>query len=789
MASVLWRKLTRDLAHHRGQMIAIALMMALGIALFVSLRGMNGHLTNSRDRYYRQYRFGDVFASVKRAPRSLLVALAAIPGVAAVEGRVVADVVLDLPGSLEAISGRLVSIPDVPRPGLNDVHLRMGSYPSPRGPDVIASAAFTSANRLTVGDTIAAIVNGRRDRLRIGAIGQSPEYVYEIPSGGVNFLPDNRRFGVLWVPQTRLEAAFDMAGSFNDLTLTVARGANRRSIIETVDLALAKYGGRGGYDRDDQISHRFVSDEIAETNVTSILLPSIFLGVTAFILSLTISRLVATEREQIALVKAFGFTNATVVRHYLAFIAIPAGLGAVAGIGLGFWFARYLAGVYARFFQFPAASYHPSLGLTVTALAVAGLAATLGGAGSVRAVTRLPPAESMRPPTPPRFRPGPFERIGWSTRVSPPTRVVLRNIERQVGKSALTVTGLGLALAIVIAGWYAFDAIELLRQVQFFEADRAPIRVAFDSPKPSSVRFDLARLPGVRGVELTRLIPIRLRHGNRTERTALQGLAPGGALRRLIEPPNISVSLPNDGLLLATALATRLGAKRGDLIAIEALEGDRRIVALPLAGTVDELMGMGAYLDPRSLARLFGERDLADAALLDVDRTDLDAVEQRLKRLPAVAGVSNRHAILAAFDRTIAESFRISLVTIFGAACLVAAAVVYNSGRIALSERARELASLRVLGFSRTEVATMLLGEQALLTVAATPLGITIGYLLCRLMTSRFAMDLFRLPLVIKPSTYLMAVTVVWLAAALTSVGIWLRVRRLDLVAVLKARE
>jgi putative ABC transport system permease protein len=382
-----------------------------------------------------------------------------------------------------------------------------------------------------------------------------------------------------------------------------------------------------------------------------------------------------------------------------------------------------------------------------------------------------------------------LERLGIIRWVSPPVRVLLRNIERRPGKAALSVTGLALALAIVIAGWYAFDAIDLLKTTQFFEADRAAIRVSFGERLPDRVQLELGRLPGVTQVELYRTVPVKVRAGHRSERVALQGLSPQGTLRRMIEPPHRWIPIPVDGLLLSRSLASRLDVHRGQSVRIESLEGSRRVFQLPIAGVVDEVMGMNAYLDLATLHRMLGEREVADGALLAVEPADRRGLELRLKRTPAIAGVASREAVLMAFDRTLAESFRISLVTIFGAACIIAAAVVYNSGRIGLSERARELASLRVLGFSKGEVTVMLLGEQALLAVLALPIGFGLGYLLCYLMTVRFAMELFRLPLVVYPATYLLAAVVVFASGAGTGWLIRNRIRRLDLVAVLKARE
>ncbi|MDX2060694.1 MAG: FtsX-like permease family protein [Gemmatimonadales bacterium] len=788
--SLLATKLRRDLWHYRGQVAATVLMMAAGIALFVSMRSMRNFLRDSQRDYYQSYRFADLFAPVRRAPRSVVAELAAIPGVAAVEPRIVAEVVVDVPGARDVVTGRLVSIPDRAGDGLNRIHLITGSYPdASREAQVVISAAFAGAHRLGVGDTILAVINGKREPLRVAAVGQSPEYVYEIRGGGADFLPDARRFGVIWVPDRVLTAAFDLTGACNDLVLALERTADERAVIERVDRILDRWGGVGAYGRNDQLSHRFVTDEIAETEVTSVLIPAIFLGVTAFMLYLVTSRLIATEREQIALLKAFGFPAFRVVAHYAAFTLVTVALGTVLGTVTGLWFADLLSGVYARFYQFPNAVFRPDFRLVGSTLLIAAFASLLGGMASVRSALRLPPAEAMRPPAPPPFHSTAIERSTWFRGLSSPARIVVRNLVRRPFKALAATLGIAFGLAIVQVSWYSFDAIELIKRVAFHEADRSDIRVAFRDPVPARVGQELARLPGVAAVELSRATPVRLRAGAATEQVALITLDPRSALRRVVEPPARVVAGPPSGLLLTAALARDLGIGRGSSVVVEGLEGRRRTETMTVVGVANELIGYGAYAAPAVVARFLGDRDLVTGAHLAVADHDLVPVERALRRFPAVTGVGIRSATLEAFDRTIAESFRISLVTILAFACLIAAAVTYNSGRISLSERARELASLRILGFTRGEVAAMLLGEQAVLTLAAIPIGAALGYGFCWAITVRFAAESFRLPLVVAPQTYLFAAAVILVAASLTGLALRRRANRLDLVAVLKARE
>lgn len=787
--SALDRKLGRDLWHLRGQIFAVALVVASGIALFVTLRSMHIHLMETQARYYDEYRFADVFVQVRRAPLTVVRAISAIPGVAAAEGRIVSDVTLDVPGLGEPAVGRLVSIPEDRQPALNALHLRRGRWVEPgRQGEALASEAFSRANGLNVGDSVGAVIHGRWQRLTIVGIALSPEYVYEIRGGGEIF-PDNRRFGVIWMGRGALEAAFDMEGAFNDLSLTLLPGASEPDVIARVDRLLGRHGGLGAYGRSDHVSDQFISSEITETQVTSVAIPAIFLGVTAFLLHIVLSRLVSTQRDQIAVLKAFGYSDAAVGGHYLKLSLAPVAAGSLAGAALGLWFAMKLAAIYARFYQFPVLRYRPSPGIAALAVLIGGGAALAGALSAVHRAVSLPPAEAMRPEGPTRYRPGLARRLGLERLLPLSARIVLRNLERQPLKALLSTLGLALAVAIVVTGFYAFDAVDWMRNVQFGRIQREDVTVVFRDPGESAACHELARLPGVLRVEPFRSAAVRLRHGPRAERTAILAMDRNAELRQIVDAGLRTHELPLEGLLLTSMLAAKLGVRPGDSLTVEVLEGRRPVREVEVAGLVDEMVGTAVYMERGELGRLLGEGPAVSGAWLAVDPAASATLYARLKRLPAVSGVAVKQVMLEGFDKTVAESFRLSLMTVIGFACVIAFGVVYNGARIGLSERGRELASLRILGFSRREVATMLLGEQTLLTLLSLPLGFAIGYGLCALMAWRFESELFRLPLVISSTTWLLAVGVVGAAAVLSGLAVRYRLDRMDLVSVLKTRE
>jgi putative ABC transport system permease protein len=786
--SALDRKLLRDLWHMRGQVVTVALIVASGIATYVTMRGAYESVERAQQRHYARYRFADVFTQLKRAPNSLATEIRAIPGVSVVQTRVVVEVNLDIPGLDEPAVGRLVSIPEHKGAMLNDLFVRRGRYIEPgRHDEVLVSEAFSSGNHLEVGCSIAAVINGRREQLRIVGIALSPEYVYEIR--GAEVFPDNKRFGVLWMSREALGPLFNMEGGFNDVALTLAPGASAASVLERLDKLLEPYGGLGAYTRDDQISHRFLTDEIAELRITGIFVPSIFLAIAAFLIHVVLSRLVSTQRNPIGLLKAFGYSDIAVGVHYLKFALVAVMAGTATGAPLGIWLGRGLARIYQNFFRFPELNFVAGPRLIAWAIAISGVAACLGALSSLRVVIALPPAEAMRPESPPQFRQGIAERMGFAAVVSISTRMILRNLERRPWKAILTVVGMSFAVAILIVGFYFFDAIEHIVQVQFRTAQRDDVTISLVEPHGEQARYDVNHLTGVLHTESFRIVPARLRFGHRSKRIGLLGLEADGDLRRVVGRNFDVARIPPEGLLLTTMLAEIIGVRPGETITVEVLEGDRPVRQVAVSATVDEMIGLSAYMDISALNRMMGEGSSISGAYLSVDSKRLPVLYAQLKRTPAVAGVAVREAMLESFYRTIAESLRISTTALNVFACLIAIGMVYNGARVALSERGHELASLRILGFNQREISFMLLGEQALLTLASMPLGFLIGYGFCAVLTTAMQTELYRMPLVINAKTYAISVLIVGVASVATGMLLYRRLSRLDLVAVLKTRE
>ncbi|MFA5080945.1 MAG: ABC transporter permease [Hydrogenophilaceae bacterium] len=787
--TALNRKLLRDLWLMRGQILAIAAVIMGGVATLVMALSTYDSLLETRDRFYRDYRFAEVFAPLKRAPEAMAERLREIPGVRELETRVVAQVKLEVAGFSDPITGQLLSVPDHGDPLLNRLHLKRGRWPTPYSEnEALVSDTFADAHHLKTGDHVGAIINGKLKQLTLVGIALSPEYVYQIAPGSM--FPDFQRYGVLWMGRHALAVAYGMDGAFNRVALTLAPGAQIQDVIDALDERLAPYGGIGAYGRKDQFSNRFLTEELKQLQTTATVFPAIFLGVAAFLLNVVVSRLIATQRDQIAILKAFGYPNGTIGWHYIKLVLAIVLIGVAGGVALGAWFGHGLAGVYMDFYRFPYLNYilrPPAILIALAVGAVAGIGGTLF---AVLKATRLPPAEGMRPETPVAYRATIVERLGLQRYLNQPSRMILRHIERRPVKSLLTLIGIACAGGLMMVGNYQRGAIDFMVDVQFRQAAREDLSVTFIEPTAGRALHEIAGLPGVRQVEGFRDVAANLRFRQYHYRTSLSGIQPEGRLHRSLDSKLKPVRVPPDGVILTDHLATNiLHVQPGDLLTVEVLEGRRQVLQIPVQGITKQYLGVSAYIRQDVLNTLLREGDVVSGAYVSHEPDRAGPLYQALHDRPRVLGLVAHATAIRSFYATLGEFVLFFNMVSTLLAGIIAFGVVYNSARISLSERSRELASLRVLGFTRGEIAYILLGELAVLTLAAIPVGFLVGAGLCGILVVSFESDLYRLPLVLSSNNYALSAAVVAVSAILSGLLAWHRLGRLDLIGVLKTRE
>lgn len=782
------RKIFRNLWDMKGQALAIALVIASGVATFIMSISTMQSLKLTQATFYRDYRFAQVFASLKRAPESLRLRILEIPGVDRVETRTVAPVNIDIEGFADPVTGHIYSIPDSGEPLLNNLYLRQGRLIEPyRDDEVVIGESFAESHGFSPGDEIGVIINGRRKKLTITGIALSPEHIYQMPPGAM--FPDFKRYGIMWMGRTAIATAYDMEGAFNDIVLTLSDGTNQEDVIDRLDELLASYGGLGAYSRKDQLSHRYLSEEFKGLEKMAALFPVIFLGVAAFLLNVVISRTVSIQREEIAALKAFGYSNTDVGLHFVKLILLIVLIGVIIGTWTGAVLGQWMSTIYMEFYRFPFLKYKLQPEVAVIAIVVSAAAAVLGTLHSVKRAAQLPPAQAMRPEPPAAYSETWAERMGLKRLLSQPSRMIIRHIGRRPVKSLLSIAGIALACAIMMVGHFQEDSLDYMVDVQFGLAQHEDLIVNFIEPASKRALYELMSLEGVKHGEVFRAVHARLRFRHHSYRTAIQGFEPDNALHRLLDADLKTVELPPYGIVLTDQLGEMLGVRAGDMLTVEVLEGHRRVLNVPVAALVSEYIGVSAYMDLSALNRLMREGNAISGAYLTADPRFLNDIFSRLKEMPGVAGTEVQEKAIDSFYETMGETVLIFTFINTLLAGVIAFGVVYNSARIALSERSRELASLRVLGFTRAEISYILLGELSVLTLAAIPLGFLIGRGMCAYIAESMKTDLFRIPLILEANTYAFAATVVLAAACISGLIVRRKLDHLDLIAVLKTKE
>ena len=786
--AMLDRKLLRDVRRLWAQALAIALVIGGGVATLILAVGSYRSLDETRTTYYERYRFADVFAVVNRAPRTLVDQAAEIPGVAAVDARIAKLALLDIPNYSEPATGQVISLPDIGEPKLNLLYMRLGRTPEPgRVDEVVVNEPFAKAHGLGIGSRFSAILNGRKRELVIVGTALSPEFIYTIGPG--DLMPDDRRFAIIWMSEKALEGAYNLDGAFSSISVKLLRHASEREVTKRLDALLDQYGGRSAYGRKDQTSHAWIDHELDMLNNMSRTLTPIFLLVSAFLVNLTLSRLVALEREQVGLLKALGYRNGAIAFHYIKFVIVIVAAGVAIGGFAGTWLGVYVTHMFGDYFRFPFLVFVASPDLYLIAAGLSLLAAILGAVHALRDVVKLAPAVAMQPPAPAKFRRMLPTTFRIDKLVSQPIVMMLRNLVHHPVRAAFTAIGMASATAILIVSMFVYDTMESLVDVTYFMADRQDATVSFTEKRSSDVTLQIARLPGVIAAEPYREVPVRVRFGNVERRVIISGRPRDADLNRIIDVNLKPVVLPETGLAISSMLAQILGASVGDSIEIDLLDGARRTVSLPVTALVEDYFGIRGMMDSEALARLMRERPVVNSVNLSFDQSQRDEFYTAIKNMPAVSGLGLQRVSLANFRQTIALLVTTMASIYTGLAAVIAFGVIYNSARISLSERARELASLRVLGFTAAEVLWILLLELALLTLIAQPPGWLMGYGLAWFMKTQLAGELMRVRLVVTSSTYVYASAIVIVAAVISGLVVRERINRLDLVAVLKTRD
>ncbi len=786
---MLWRKLLRDLKDNKAAYIACVVVIGIGLMVFTFSAIVLENLQAAKDDFYRDYNFADGFIRVRGIPDAEINRIKQIEGVAYLEGRLVKDVRVLLPGKDESIFLRLVSTVPGEREGLNRVQMLKGEEPDGRSRDLVVAPDFFAANELNLGDILPVIAAGHIYDLRISGVGQSPEFVYALRTAQ-DIYPNPETFGIAHVPLSVMRSIFQEGESYNDLVFSLNPGYSYEDVEARMKPRLERYGLESMYPKKDQVSEVILNQELDQMRGMVTTLPVLFLFVAAVILYILIKRMVEQQRGQIGTLKAFGYTNREILVHYISYAVIIGIAGGILGGLSGIWISFPLTELYKEFFSLPGLESHFSLKYMLADILMATSFSLVAGYFAGTDILKLQPAEAMRPPTPPEGGKTWLEQqqLYWNC-LNIQGKMATRNIFRNKARAFFTMLGITFAFAMIATTWYFQAITEVMITDQFVKVQTHSAKVVFSSPQAKdAVVREIGRFPGVNRVEPVLEVPALLRHNWHEKGSVIMGLSQDSQMYNILTDSGEKLHPPSNGVLLSSRLAELLEVKQGDFIEIDSFYNGGKAVNVEVVDVVPQYLGVNAFMEIDALSALLKQSKMATSVLVDLEQDSLSALKDKYQDSERIAVVEDRGAMLATFNELM-ESYGYMIYVLAIFALITGFAVVYNSSIVSLSERQRELASLRVLGMSPGEVLQILTFEQWFISIFAMITGIPLTILLIKGMADSMNNDMFSIPFIVEFFPFIMAILGTAFFVVIAQWTINKKIHKLSMVEVLKERD
>lgn len=785
---MLRRKMWRDLLENKTAYLACAAVIAVGLMVFVAMTVVFQSLSEGRDSFYRDYRFADGFARVRAISEAQVKRLAMLEGIDRLEGRLVRDARVLFPDREENVFLRLVSIVPDQDDRLNNVLISEGSLPSAGTRGILLDPDFMAANGLSPGSSLQVLINGEKVALDVTGAGSSPEYIYAMRTL-MDLFPDPSTFGIAYLPLDVMQELWGQK-ALNDLSFILAAGYTFREVENSLKTRLEPYGLETLYARKDHPSEAMLSQELQGLQAMVNSMPLLFLAIAAMIMYILLKRMVEQQRGQIGTLKAFGFSGREILFHYLAYALVISAAGGLAGGLLGSWLTYPMMTMYETYFNIPGLTGRLSGTHLLTGLLFSLCFGALAGYLGAQGVLALLPAEAMRPAAPPLAKRTLLEgwRLYWNC-LTVQGKMATRNLFRSKARSFLTMLGVMSAFSLTATTGYFLSMIDVVLLDQFTTVQTHDIKVVFNAPADyRNVQRELARLPGINRVEAFLEAPAKLKHGWLENDAVILGIERDSVLYNLLDRRRKRVPLPPYGIVLSQKLAESLQANVGDKLEVESPFAADSPVYTRVSQIVPQHLGINAYMELGALSRMLGRNYLGTAMLLAATEGTYPELKERFRESQLVFAVEEKGALLQKFNEMMdSYGYTVWLMAVFG--LLTGFAVIYNSGLVSLSERKRELASLRVLGLTSGEVLQVLTFEQWFISLFGILTGVPVTMLLIYAMAGATESELFSFPVLFEWQPFIIGALGTAASSWLTHQVLAVKVRRLSMVEVLKERD
>lgn len=778
------KRLLRTIRQSKGQFISLTVVIIVALIVYVSFSMVADQLYNSIYQYYKETNFAHIFVDVNKVPTNVVDELLLIDGVDQVQGRVVSDVPLRVENPNEKVNIRIVSVPSS-EDQINSLFVLNGEKLKSGTRTTSVLQQFFIGREMKIGDTLNPFIGGREYSLEIVAEVGSPEYIYLMENEQA-LLPDEKSFGVLYVPEDFAQSAFGFGGSYNNIVVTIDHAhENRMDIIaDNIEDKLDRYGVRSIVTRDNHLSHSVMMQEVESLELMSQAMTIIFLLVASIVISIMISRIVKKDRIGIGVLKGLGYGNREILMHYVKY-SIAIGLtGSVIGILMSIPVSRMLVSLYIQYMNIPLFKSEINNKYLIMGTLLTTLFCALAGLIGARSVLKITPADAMRPETPKTGKRMWIESFqGIWKKVTFSWKMVLRNISRTKKRASFLVVGIALTFAITMLPVFMSTIWDTLFERQYTDLQKMDYSIDFVTPMDKSSLLELEQLTEIDYMEPKVEIPFELEVGWRKEIINVVGVQRDTKMYGFHTESGREVELPQKGLILTNILARQLNVGPGDLISINSIIPGVSDKTIEVKSVVEQYFGKNAYMDIDQMYDILEERDIVTGVLVNSDH-DIVRDLRDVKNIRAINSVQDiRDMIVEYVDLIIAS---MATMMLFGG--ILGFAIVYNITIVSINERIMEFSSLRVLGFDKKDIFKLITRENLLMTILGIILGVPIGYLMITGLVDAVSTDMYSIPSVIEPYIYIYSALATIIFVVIAQMATYKKIKNLNFIDALKNR-
>jgi len=775
-------RLLRMVNHSKGQFVSVTVIVAVALCIYILFSITTININNAVEQYYGETNINDIVIELMRVPQAAVDDLKSIDGISNVQGRVSVDVPLQVDDKNERVNIRIVSIP---KNGgvINKLHTIKGNRSELGDDNVILLQQFANARNIEIDEVITPYINGRTHNLRVSGIAASSEYIY-LMENEQSLLPALDKFGVAYVTEAFAQSVFGYRGSYNEVLIKLAEQKNIEDVIDIVEKKLDKYGLKRITKLEDQLSNNVLMQKIEGIEMMSSVLPVMFLMVAAIIISIMLSRIVNNDRMAIGVLKALGYSNYNILSHYTKY-ALAIGLaGSAAGITGGVLLSKPMSEVFVSYFNIPLSGIKVQYSYILNAIVLTSLFCIGSGLFGARGVIKIMPADSMRPEAPKSGKRIILERLTilWR-RVSFSWKMVVRNIFRNKKRFSFLVLGLALAYGINVVPLYMMNTMVSMFELQYGEYQKMDYTINFARPLSEGKITDLSHLIKADRIEPRIEYPFELANGWRKNTVAIIGIPQETAFYKFVDKESNDVKLPDKGIFITEAIAKSLNVREGESIIVKSFLPGKKDVPLKVAGIVKQYLGANAYMNIEEMRTLLLERQM----ITGVSVASKDNLKEKLKDVKNITTISSVDDMKQSFVEYLdTMNLAIWMYMLFGG--ILGFALIYNATIISISERKMEFASLRIMGFEKKDIYSMLSKENLIMALIAIIVGVPLGAGMINGMADSFSSEMITFPVIFSPRFFIQAAAATIIFAIIAQLAALRRIYNLNFIDALKSR-